>query len=229
MTSEITMMRASPGRRPGPRPTTSRQAIAQSALRMLEREGPEALTFRAVARELGLTVGALARYFKSLSDLQDEISAAIFSAVRPLQARSKRTLRQQLVGLGMELLALHRAHPYLLKQQGPLTAARVARHSRQCLEVMLALGIDFDRAMAIYALVGNLPYAWGVQEARQPAPEVQAQIVKAYFDELGELAPRMRKLFGAGESSGVYQRWLALYVDGLLADQSVPGEKRSRQ
>ncbi len=194
---------------------------------MLDRDGPEALTFRAVARELGLTVGTLARYFKTLADLEDEVSATILSALRPLDARSKSNLRQQLVGLSLDFLALHRAHPYLLKLQGPMTAAVVARHSRRCLEAMLEAGIEFDRAMAIYALVGNLPYAWGVQGALQRSPDVQAQIAKVYLEEVGgELAPKVAKLFAAGESTTIYRRWLALYIDGLLAGQSFSGGKR---
>ena len=41
--------------RPGPRPSSSRQEIVQCAIRMMDREGTETLSFRAMARELGIT------------------------------------------------------------------------------------------------------------------------------------------------------------------------------
>ena len=85
---------------------------------MLDREGPEALTFRAVARELDITVGALSRYFKNLADLHDEVAARIMSDVRPLDTARKLGLREQLVRLGMDWLEINRAHPYLVTIHG---------------------------------------------------------------------------------------------------------------
>src|SRR3546814_13570977 len=89
---------------------------------MLDRDGQATLTFRAVARELDITVGALSRYFKNLADLQDEVAAQIMATLRPLSAVSKRGLREQLLQFGVEFLEINRAHPYLLTIQGTATA-----------------------------------------------------------------------------------------------------------
>lgn len=213
-----------PAPRPGPRPSTSRQEIVQCAIRMLDRKGPEALTFRAMARELGITVGALSRYFKNLADLQDEVAASIMSGLRPLDAASKTGLREQLLRLGMATLEINLAHPYLVTIHGPASAAVVARHSHQCLKVLLDAGIDFDRAIAIYSMVGNLAYGWGAQNQSQKSPELQARIAKAYLDEIGEFAPQMARLLSATVNKTVFRRWLLLYIDGVLPGKTLSGK-----
>ena len=211
--------------RPGPRPSTSRQEIVQCAIRMLDREGPEALTFRSVARELDITVGALSRYFKNLADLQDEVAARIMSGVRPLDAASKLGLREQLVRLGMAWLEINRAHPYLVTIHGAASATIVARHTGRCLKVLLDAGIDFERALAIYSIVGSLAYAWGVQGARRGNPELQSRIMRAFADEIGEFAPQMAKLAPAA-STAFYRRSFLLLIDGLLPGKIAAGNER---
>src|SRR3546814_6199650 len=94
--------------RPAPRPGKTRQEIVQCAIRMLDRDGQATLTFRVVARELDITVGALSRYFNNLADLQDEVAAQIMATLRPLSAVSKRGLRAQLLQFGVEFLEINR-------------------------------------------------------------------------------------------------------------------------
>lgn len=209
--------------RPGPRPSSSRQEIVQCTIRMLDREGPEALTFRAVARELDVTVGALSRYFKNLADLEDEVAARIMSDLSPLDGKG--SLRQQLLRLGMDLLEINRAHPYLLKIHGPASAAVVARHTRQSLKVLVDAGIDFDHALAIYALLGNLPYTWGAQSARRSTPGHEAKLAEAYMIEMAEFSPQIKALF-ADTSTARYRRWLLIYIDALLAGHTTEGKRR---
>ena len=192
---------------------------------MLDREGPEALTFRAVARELDITVGALSRYFKNLADLQDEVAARIMSDVRPLDAASKLGLREQLVRLGMDWLDINRAHPYLVTIHGAASATMVARHTGRCVKVLLDAGIDFERALAIYSIVGNLAYAWGMHSARRGNPELQARIMQAFSDEIGEFAPQMAKLT-ATATTAIYRRSFVLLIDGLLPGKTAPGKER---
>lgn len=212
---------AAPVLRPGPRPSTSREEIVRGALRMLDREGPEGLSFRAVARELGMTVGALSRYFRNLADLEDEVAAEIMSELRPLQ-RGRGGLRQELLRMSLEMLQITRAHPYLAKIHGPASAAVIARHTRECLHVMLEAGIGFDRALAIYALLGSLPSGW-IQENLQRAPERDAEVLRSYNREMSEFAPQMARLAG---DAAVTRRWLALYIDALLA--AAPAGRGSR-
>ncbi|HZP12421.1 MAG TPA: helix-turn-helix domain-containing protein [Nevskiaceae bacterium] len=201
--------------RPGPRPSTSRDEIVRITIELLDRDGPDSLTFRGVARELGVAVGALSRYFRNLQDLRDAVTAQISAGVRPLAAKSKRELRQQLVRLGMDWLEVNRAHPYLLTIHGSASAAVIARHVSQGVKVLVACGVDFERAMVIYSIVTNLAHAWGVELARQQDPALQAAVVQAFTDESAELAPQLTRL-AAAYRGGMQRRALELVVDGLL-------------
>jgi AcrR family transcriptional regulator len=183
---------------------------------MLDRGGPEELTFRAVARELGITVGALSRYFPNLGDLEDEVAARILLELRPLPGAGKIPLLEQLVGMGMNIFEMHQTHPYLLTIRGPATAVVAARQMKHFLNVMANFGVEFDLAMAIYSLIGNLPYAWAGQGSKQNDPKLQTQMFQAFSRELGELAPQFDQLLASSSTASIYQRWLQLYIDGLL-------------
>jgi AcrR family transcriptional regulator len=211
----LAMPTATAAQRPGPKPRTSRRDIAECALHLLEREGHEALGFRAVARELDMTVGALSRYFGNLADLEDEVAATIMSKLRPLDGKGG--LRQQLLRMAIEILEINQAHPYLIRIHGPASARVTARHARQCLKVLTAAGLELDRAMSLYALVGNLPYAWATQATRRPDAERDARIADAFLGELGEFAADTKALLAADSSTAVFRRWLLTYIDALLA------------
>jgi TetR/AcrR family tetracycline transcriptional repressor len=192
----------------------SREAIVACALRLMDREGAEALTFRAVARELDLTVGALSRYFANLADLQDEVAARIMSELRPLDSGAKRELRERLMRFGMDLLEVTRAHPYLAAIHGPASAAVISRMTARSLKFLLAAGIDLERAALIYSVVSNLAYAWGMKDAIPRTPEQNARIAAVAAAELGDLIPQMTKL--APLVSATYRRWFLTCIDGLL-------------
>ena len=52
--------------------------LVQVALELLAKEGIESLTLRSVARRAGVSHGAPARHFRSLSDLRAEVAATGF-------------------------------------------------------------------------------------------------------------------------------------------------------
>jgi AcrR family transcriptional regulator len=56
-------------------PESLRDRLVAAALEILAQEGIEALTLRSVARRVGVSHGAPARHFRSLSDLRAEVAA----------------------------------------------------------------------------------------------------------------------------------------------------------
>ena len=56
-------------------PETLRERLIEAALEILSEDGIEALTLRSVARRAGVSHGAPARHFRSLSDLLAEVAA----------------------------------------------------------------------------------------------------------------------------------------------------------
>jgi AcrR family transcriptional regulator len=69
-----------PSRRDRVRAATTEE-IKQTARRLLVSDGPEAVTLRAIAREMGMTAPALYRYFGSREDLIGHVVADIFNEI----------------------------------------------------------------------------------------------------------------------------------------------------
>jgi len=67
-----------PSRRDRVRAATT-QEIIQTARKLLVQDGPEAISLRAIAREMGMTAPALYRYFGSHEDLLRHVVADIFT------------------------------------------------------------------------------------------------------------------------------------------------------
>ena len=55
--------------------------IKQTARKILVEQGPEAVTLRAIAREMGMTAPALYRYFGSHEDLIQHVVGDIFNEI----------------------------------------------------------------------------------------------------------------------------------------------------
>jgi len=69
-----------PSRRDRVRAATIEE-IKQTARRLLVAEGPDAISLRAIAREMGMTAPALYRYFGSHEDLIGHVIADVFSEI----------------------------------------------------------------------------------------------------------------------------------------------------
>lgn len=185
------------------------------ALRLMEREGHAALSFRAVARELDMTVGALSRYFPSLADLEDAVAARVVAGIKPIRAATKEELRERIADFGMQIFRISRTHPYLADIHGPVSATVIARTMTQSLEAMQEAGVDLPRALLLYSVISNLAQSWGVRGAVRRSAQRSAAITAAIAAELGKLHPKLEKvvprtLFAAERG------WFLLVIDGLL-------------
>jgi AcrR family transcriptional regulator len=74
------MVAQAPSRRDRVRAATAGE-IKQTARRILVAEGPEAVSLRAIAREMGMTAPALYRYFSSREDLVRHVCGDIFTEI----------------------------------------------------------------------------------------------------------------------------------------------------
>src|SRR5437763_13867335 len=80
-----------PTRRARVRAATTEE-IKQTARRLLVAQGPEAVSLRAIAREMGMTAPALYRYFGNREDLIGHVVADIFNEIADgIQAAIDRT------------------------------------------------------------------------------------------------------------------------------------------
>jgi TetR/AcrR family transcriptional regulator, tetracycline repressor protein len=111
--------RSAPRRRGVPRPQLSRDVVVQAALRVLEKEGGEALTMRGVADQIGVSASSLYGYVANKEELVQLVLDRLFEEVEvPATDSWQDTLKE----LGRAMLAMYRRHPGV----AALTLGRVA-------------------------------------------------------------------------------------------------------
>jgi AcrR family transcriptional regulator len=95
------------------------QEILQTARRLLVEQGTDAVTLRAIAREMGLTAPALYRYYDSretlikyvIADIFTELTADIHAAIARAKERSGGDLAEQVVAAAWEFRRWSLGHP----------------------------------------------------------------------------------------------------------------------
>lgn len=94
-----------------------RRALVDAARRLLEAEGPSALSLRAVAREAGVSPAAPYHHFKDKAELLDAVAhegwEMLNAGMREAKARAEG--RQQLTALGIAYVCFAREHPALYR------------------------------------------------------------------------------------------------------------------
>src|ERR1700740_1806223 len=80
-----------------------RRALVDAARRILEAEGPTALSLRAVAREAGVSPAAPYHHFKDKAELLDAVAAQGWEILDQMmaEARDKADRRDKLLALGI--------------------------------------------------------------------------------------------------------------------------------
>ena len=94
-----------------------RRALVDAARRLLEAEGPSALSLRAVAREAGVSPAAPYHHFKDKAELLDAVAHEgwLMLNTRMREAKAAEHGRQQLTALGIAYVCFAREHPALYR------------------------------------------------------------------------------------------------------------------
>lgn len=95
-----------------------RRALIAAAMTLLEREGAEALSFRAVARAAGVSQAAPYNHFSGKEDLLATLAEAGFRALAISQAETAAQQSEpfeRMVGLGLDYIGFAMAHPQLYR------------------------------------------------------------------------------------------------------------------
>jgi AcrR family transcriptional regulator len=94
-----------------------RTALLAAAARLLEKEGAEAVSFRAIAREVGVSQTAPYNHFESKEHLLATVAEDGFRRFTALQRAPSpaRSPRQRLQALGRAYVAFASAHPQLYR------------------------------------------------------------------------------------------------------------------
>ena len=94
-----------------------RRALVDAARRLLEAEGPSALSLRAVAREAGVSPAAPYHHFKDKAELLDAVAQEGWEMLQisMTEAKANSQGRQQLTALGIAYVCFARENPALYR------------------------------------------------------------------------------------------------------------------
>lgn len=136
-----------------------RRALVDAARRLLEAEGPTALSLRAVAREAGVSPAAPYHHFKDKAELLDAVAQEGWDLLEQQMAQAKEDAegRAQLTALGIAYVCFARDNPALYRVM--YDAAR----DKEMLPMELADG-DEDSA---YCMVRNTMIEHGADPTQE--------------------------------------------------------------
>lgn len=95
-----------------------RRALIDAARRLLEAEGPSALSLRAVAREAGVSPAAPYHHFKDKGELLEAIAQQGWEMLNATLARARaeaKTVHDKMLGLGVAYVLFAKHHPSLYR------------------------------------------------------------------------------------------------------------------
>src|SRR4051795_10862416 len=147
---------SSSGTRPrGRPPTLDREAVFETAIRLLDAEGVEALTMRRLASELGVSAMAPYRHVGSKDELLmvlvDRLAARLVSPARPRDPKGTLLVLWSTI---YDSLAEHSWVPEVLARRR-LMAPSVLGAIEEMHAVLCAAGLSIDAAVRAYRLMWN--------------------------------------------------------------------------
>jgi AcrR family transcriptional regulator len=192
--------------------------VLEAALRVIDREPPEAFTMRRVADELGMGVMTLYGYVRNREEILEGVTALALTD-RHRQPAADANWEDQ-VRIDIEHLHnLCRRHPNLVSLILGQTAASpgLFRLRERMLGALLAAG--FDRVTALHALGILTTYALGFGSAQAGAapidlPERIRELPAPDFPHLADAADR----YALHLSDEAFEHGLELILRGLRAD-----------
>ncbi len=209
--------------RPGPRPRFTRDQVLDAALRVIDREPPDAFTMRRVADELGMGVMTLYGYVDSKEEiLEGVITSELAPAPAPPDdAEWAERLRSDLE----HLFALCQRHPNLLQlvlRQMSATPGLFALRERM-LATLLDAGFGETKALRALGVLTSYALGFGVLQSVQiDAPERIRELPPEQFPHLARAADR----YAEHLSADAFAHGLDLILDGLRAEL---GQRRVRR
>lgn len=211
--------------RPGPRPRFTREQVLEAALRVIDRETPDAFTMRRVADELGMGVMTLYGYVSSKEEILEGVTALELAAA---PAPGEGALWDERVRSDVEhLFDLCRRHPNLVQLVLRQMSAAPGLFSLR--ERLLATLHDagFGETSALHALGVLTSYAVGFGALQSGAtridsPERLRELPADEFPHLTGSADR----YAEHLSAAAFAHGLDLILAGLRTELRRPAPPR---
>jgi AcrR family transcriptional regulator len=180
-----------PSRRDRVRAATT-QEIIETARRLLVEQGAEAVSLRAIARQMGMTAPALYRYFDShevlikfvIADIFSELTTNVRAAIEVAGAASGGDLTQKLLAACRAFRRWSLGHP---REFGLLFGTPLPGVNIEHDEITAERGGEFGNTFFGLILELWVGHPFPVLPDEQIAPELREQL-RRYRDGLGALA-----------------------------------------
>jgi TetR/AcrR family tetracycline transcriptional repressor len=210
----------------------SRNVVVDTALRVADEEGLEALSLRRLARALDVTPMATYRHVRNKSHLLDLMADRLLERV-DLAAGEPTAWTgrlRRLLGSYQAVAAEHPAAPLLLAR--PFSSPTALRISETLLEILHAAGFETAQAVRLFQLISGMLLGpaihrafWAEAARRRPtdAARQEASIEAASGAEFGYLSGATERFLDWSPAPDADRLALDLLISGLqaLADQSV--------
>jgi AcrR family transcriptional regulator len=225
-------------RRPGRRAPLDREQVVRAAVALLDEEGLDGISMRALASRLGVKAASLYRHVRDKEELltlmADELSAEIPYEVG---ARGWREAMKELARRYRRALQQHRDAARLMAATPP-SGPRRLKHVEVVLQVLLDAGLgERDAARAAYH-ANNFITEFAADEARMAATARTLGMTRKKMMAMGERMfrslppsefPALTRLAGhlmEDDPDGLFEFGLDLLLDGLEPRRRGPGATR---
>ena len=203
------------------RPALSRERVAGAALELIDAHGPDALSMRRLAAELGVGTMTLYHYFRSKDELLDAVLDIGFAGEDPLPAEG--TWRDQLRSLSKAGRAALSRHPGLAQVRAtqPILRPGALRFGEAGLRVLEDAGFEKEEAVKVFRLLFTYTFGFALLSpqaaelgARKAARAALAALPPEYFPRLSEAVDEAADAM-AGDV--VFEYGLERILDGIEA------------
>jgi AcrR family transcriptional regulator len=199
--------------RPGPRPRYTREQVLEAALRVIDREPPEAFTMRRVADELGMGVMTLYGYVSSKGEILAGVTTLVLSEQTP---DSEAPWDERLRADVQYLYDICRRHPHLvtlvLAQAG--ASPGLFRLRERMLGTLLDAGLDEDAALHALGALTSYALGFGALGHRSTLIDLTERIRELPPDEFPRLA-HVADRYAEHLSDAAFEHGLDLLLRGL--------------
>jgi AcrR family transcriptional regulator len=133
-----------PERRPRRRQPRTRRELAKAAIAVVDRDGPDALTMRRVAAQLGIATMSLYSYVADKDELLDLVADEMLSEI-VVQEQLPSDWREALTLIARRTRAFFLNHPWVisyLDHPDPAVGPNMLRHMEQSLAAVASLELD---------------------------------------------------------------------------------------
>ncbi|MFB8008314.1 TetR/AcrR family transcriptional regulator [Nocardia sp. NPDC056000] len=177
-----------PSPRRGPRPTHTRQEIAQVAMSIADEHGLDAVSIRAVAKELGAGAASLYRYIDSKADLYDlmvDAATAEFS----LPNAPSGDQRADLTTIGNRARSVYQRHPWAITLSSNASwGPHVQAYMEYFLAVLKPTGLNARQQLELIAHFNASVATFAAHERQQTDRPGNPEALQARMMHLKQIA-----------------------------------------